>query len=404
MLLNLLKKLYILFIATLLYISTGFAQSVATGNQIVLDFYGDSLVFAESPSIQVDVKAPISKSGITDFYATLKTGAYQPIIQQLIAYRDQKKLDDWFYYQLIRTTAEKLSPKAANYHRYTLYKWFLLNESGYSSTLRYRNDTLLLYVRSEENIYDIPYYMVNDKQYVCLNYHDYNNTVNIDAQPFTTVALHDGGSNRFSYKVTQLPQIRKNNYTVKQLQFDYKNKEYKFNVLLDQQIQKIFTNYPVVDYAAQFGIPLSQTTYNSLVPLLRDAVKGMKQQQGVDYLMHFTRSAFLFETDTKAYGKEKRLSAEQTLFYEYSDCEDRSAFFFFLVKEIYNLPMIVLSYPTHITVAVQFDKPAGTPILYNGEPYWVCEPTPQKQNLKIGQLIPSLKNQSFEVVYAYRPF
>lgn len=400
---DLLKKGYILFIVTVLYISTGYSQKANNGGDLVLDFYGDSLFLANDPSINIDFTSPISKKAIADFYTHLKSGTYKPVIQQLLSFRDDKQLDDWFYYQLIRTTAEKLSPKADNYHRYTLYKWFLLNESGYNATLRFRNDTLLLYVRSEENIYDIPYYMVNDKQYVCLNYHDYNNKINIEAEPFTTIALNEGGNNRFSYKVTQLPQIRNNNYTVKQLQFDYQNKEYKFNVMLDKQVQKIFTNYPVVDYASQFSIPLSQTTYNSLVPLLKEAVQGMNQQKGVDYLMHFTRSAFLFETDTKAYGKEKRLSPEQTLFYEYSDCEDRSAFFFFLVKEIYKLPMIVLSYPTHITVAVQFDKPVGTPILYNGEPYWVCEPTPQKKDLKLGQMLPSLKKQAYEVVYAYKP-
>ncbi|MFW2476542.1 MAG: hypothetical protein ACN4EP_06490 [Sediminibacterium sp.] len=397
------KKAYILFIITALYISTGYSQIANKTGELVLDFYGDSLYLNNDPSINIQFTNPISKKTIADFYSQLKSGNYKPVIQHLLAFRDNKQLDDWFYYQLIRTTAEKLSPKADNYHRYTLYKWFLLNESGYNATLRFRNDTLLLYVRSEENIYDIPYYMVNDKQYVCLNYHDYDNKINIEAEPFTTIALNEGGNNRFSYKVTQLPQIRNNNFTVKQLQFDYQNKEYKFDVMLDKQVQKIFTNYPVVDYASQFSIPLSQTTYNSLVPLLKEAVKGMNQQKGVDYLMHFTRSAFLFETDTKAYGKEKRLSPEQTLFYEYSDCEDRSAFFFFLVKEIYKLPMIVLSYPTHITVAIQFDKPVGTPILYNGEPYWVCEPTPQKKDLKLGQLLPSLKKQAYEVVYAYRP-
>lgn len=397
------KKLYILFIFIGLYISTAFAQVADPVRDITLDFYGDSLVFPVEQSVYVSIKEPLSKASITNFYTALKSAPYQPIVQKLLQYRDEKKLDDWFYYQLIRTTAEKLSPKAADYHRYTLYKWFLLNESGYSATTRFRNDTLLLYVRSEQIIYDIPYYMQNDKQYVCLNYHDYNNQVNVDAASFSTLSLFTEGNNPFSYKVTQLPVIKKNNYTVKQLQFDYKNKEYSFNVLLDQQVQKIFTNYPVVDYASQFNIPISQTTYNSLVPLLRDAVRNMNQQQGVDYLMQFTRSAFLFETDTKAYGKEKRLSVEQTLFYDYSDCEDRSAFFFFLVKEIYQLPMIVLSYPTHITIAVQFDKPVGTSIVYNGESYSVCEPTPQKKNLRIGELLPSLKKQAYEVVYAYKP-
>ncbi|MEI2740451.1 MAG: hypothetical protein V9F01_16890 [Chitinophagaceae bacterium] len=60
------------------------------------------------------------------------------------------------------------------------------------------------------------------------------------------------------------------------------------------------------------------------------------------------------------------MSPEQTLLYEQSDCEDRAALFFCLVKEIYNLPMIVLAYPEHVTIAVKFNKPVGTPIIYNG--------------------------------------
>ena len=65
--------------------------------------------------------------------------------------------------------------------------------------------------------------------------------------------------------------------------------------------------------------------------------------------------------------------------------------------------MIVLSYPQHVTVAVQFDAPQSNPIMYKGNPYWVCEPTPQWKDLKIGQGIPSLKKQAFEVVYEYQP-
>ena len=105
----------------------------------------------------------------------------------------------------------------------------------------------------------------------------------------------------------------------------------------------------------------------------------------------------------KNFGKEKRLSPEQTLLYENSDCEDRAAFFFYLVKEIYDLPMIVLSYPEHITIAVQFSKSVGNPIYYKGNEYSICEATPQRQDLKLGQSIPHLKKVPFDVVYEYRP-
>jgi hypothetical protein len=101
--------------------------------------------------------------------------------------------------------------------------------------------------------------------------------------------------------------------------------------------------------------------------------------------------------------RKSALTPEQTLLYEYSDCEDRAALFFYLVKEIYNLPMIVLSYPKHITIAVKLDKPVGTPIVYNGDQYTICEPTPQKQDVLIGQMLPSLRKVPYEIVYAYAP-
>jgi hypothetical protein len=119
--------------------------------------------------------------------------------------------------------------------------------------------------------------------------------------------------------------------------------------------------------------------------------------------MRFTRYAFLFGPDTRVFGGEKRLSPEQTLLFDQSDCEDRVALFFCLVKEIYNLPMIVLTYPTHVTIAVQFDKPVGKPIIYNGAKYYVCEPTPQKEDLQLGQLLPELKKSTYEVAYVYTP-
>jgi hypothetical protein len=65
--------------------------------------------------------------------------------------------------------------------------------------------------------------------------------------------------------------------------------------------------------------------------------------------------------------------------------------------------MIALLYPTHITIGVQFDKPVGTPIIYKGVAYSVCEPTPQKEDLGIGQLSAKLKNEPYKVVYQYVP-
>ncbi|MBJ7429484.1 MAG: hypothetical protein JHD28_11095, partial [Bacteroidia bacterium] len=168
-------------------------------------------------------------------------------------------------------------------------------------------------------------------------------------------------------------------------------------------VQQLFKNYPVVDFESYFNIPLSKETYSSLIPFLKENIKNINQKEGIDYLMNFTRYAFLYEDDLANFGKEKRLSPEQTLLYEHSDCDDRAALFFYLVKEIYNLPMIAILYPTHITIAVQFENPEGKPIVYNGRNYSICDPTPQAENLLIGQISTELSKTPFQVVYEYLP-
>ncbi len=371
--------------------------------QIAFDFYGDSISVAGLNAASVDFEEPLSSQHIQEFYDQMSRSGYEPVIEALLNYRTRRKPDDWLYYQLIRKTAQALSPKADNYHKYTLYKWFLLTKTGYDATLNIAGDQLLFYVQCDENIYDIPSHISNGKQYVCLNYHDYGN-IDFSKTKFLLVnVVVPEAQHGFSYKLTHLPGFSPADYREKDIVFNYQDVNYKFRIKLNANVQNIFANYPVADYQLYFNMPLSNETYNSLVPQLRDNISGMGVRQGVDYLMRFTRYAFLYQPDGQHFGKEKRLNAEQTLLYESSDCEDRAALFFYLVKEIYHLPMIVLAYPEHVTIGVKFDKPVGKPIIYNGQRYTVCEPTPQKEDVPLGRMSRELSNESYEVAVVYNP-
>ena len=367
------------------------------------DFLGEIVTVPYDREHFTDFTGPLSEESIKSFYNNISASPYQPLIQALIAYKERYKLDDWLYYQLIRRTAQQISPKKENYHRYTLYKWFLLTRSGYDAKLTIAGDQVLFYVQCDENIYNIPSHIRDDKQYVCLNYHDYE-SIDFEKSKFAEVNVRvPDAIHGFSYKIRQIPDFKPGDYQEKDLKFTYYQHNYEFKIKLNPYLKTLFTNYPVVDYESYFNIPLSRETYSSLIPLLRKNIGGMNTRNGVDYLMRFTRDAFLFEPDSITFGKEKRLTPEQTLLAEQSDCEDRAALFFYLVKEIYNLPMIVLAFPHHVTIAVKFDKPIGKTILYNGQKYSICEPTPQKIDLSIGQLLPDLKKTSYEIAYAYNP-
>jgi hypothetical protein len=333
----------------------------------------------------------------------MDAGSLQPYLNVLLQYKEQYRPDDWLYYQLVRKVAQFISPKAENYYRYTFYKWWFLTRSGYDARLLISGSYLLFYVQSDEAIYNIPSRMAEGKQYVCLNYHDYG-AIDFEKHRFADVTpVSAAVTKSFSYKVSQLPDFRPSDYADKEVQFSDGLREYSFRIKVSPQVKTIFTNYPAVDYGSQFNMPLSKTTYESLIPSLKKELKGLKPKDGVEFLMRFTRYAFLFKPDTEVFGAEKRLSPEQTLMSEFSDCEDRAALFFFLVKELYNLPMLVLTFPQHVTVAVQFDKAYGKTIEYNGMKYTVCEPSPQSVDLRIGQTLPELSKETYQVAYAYQP-
>lgn len=397
-------KIYILaFVLSFLTFNlSSFSQSKK--EDIKFDFFGDPIHLSFSQIDFIDFSTSLSSQAIHTFYQSISRENYQPIIKELLEFKQQYELDDWLYYQLIRKTAQQVSPKSDNYYRYTLYKWFLLVQSGYDAILTIADDKILFYVQSDDNIYNIPTRLKNGKQYVCLNYHDYGGYIDFKKNTFIETDIPPTGLQKsFSYKVNQLPAFTPSSYAEKEIGFTYNDNDYHFKIKLNSQVKAIFANYPVVDYESYFNIPLSNQTYSSLIPLLKKNVKGMNEKNGIDFLMRFTRYAFLFEPDSLQFGNEKRLSPEQTLLYEQSDCEDRAALFFYLVKEIYNLPMIVLAFPEHVTIAVKFDKPVGTSIIYKGLKYSVCEPTPQQQDLSVGQLLPALAKIPYEVAYAYMP-
>jgi hypothetical protein len=121
------------------------------------------------------VKTPdtLSEEYIRASYKQADSGDYAAILDTLLAYKEKHELNDWLYYQLIRRTAQAISPKKENYERYTFYKWFLMVKSGYDARLTIADNRIIFYVYNDEDISDIPFVMYKDKKYMCLNHHDY---------------------------------------------------------------------------------------------------------------------------------------------------------------------------------------------------------------------------------------
>jgi len=119
-------------------------------------------------------------------------------------------------------------------------------------------------------------------------------------------------------------------------------------------------------------------------------MQGMSEQQAVNFLLRFVQTSLKYETDEQQFGEENYLFPEETLFYPYSDCEDRAILFAWLVESLLGLQVIGLDYPGHVAAAVHFNETvSGDSVSYQGKRYVVTDPT--YTNASAGMTMPDFK-------------
>ena len=123
----------------------------------------------------------------------------------------------------------------------------------------------------------------------------------------------------------------------------------------------------------------------------------MPEDVAANMLINFVQTAFEYKVDAEQFGYERPLFANETLYYPYSDCEDRALFFATLVRELMGLDVVLLDYPDHIATAVHFTQDLkGDYLMVEGKKYLICDPTYIGAN--IGTCMPSYRDVAVQIV------
>ena len=145
------------------------------------------------------------------------------------------------------------------------------------------------------------------------------------------------------------------------------------------------------------NVPASHNMRETIYPVLRRAVAGKTQLQAADILLNFVQTAFEYEYDEKVWGGDRSFFADESIYYPYCDCEDRSILFSRLVRDILGLDVVLIYYPGHLASAVNFtENVKGDYIIYCNSRYVVCDPT--YINAPVGMTMPDMDNSSAFVV------
>ena len=382
-----------------IFILISINSGLANGKTLYVNFsfFSQPLQVYCDQSMDIDLSAEISDTTISDFYNQLDNSNYRTTFNELQAYKEAFQLNDWGFYLLLRQSGEALfTDKSKNYQ--TLFNWFLLIKAGYRTKVSYLKDLVLLSVYTKDKVYDLPSKEFEEGWMVDITQH-YQPALNdvLAAQQYESVLNYYGKP--FSFQLEQPPAFPQAITLQKKLSFRYNSLLYNLEVRTDQLLMHFMYQYPELSPLRHSYIPLSEAAKQSLFPALKRMIRNKDHPESIRLLLSFLRQSFNYKEDKDAYNSDNiTFSPEETIFYDYSDCEDRSVLFAYLLRELLNVEVLIVEYQNHTMVAIELEQAIGIPILYNNRSYTVCDPTGPSDQLNIGEYPDFVEPSQYEVI------
>lgn len=332
------------------------------------DFYGTKIYLDYDQSLSIPAPEPVNEDGISRYWKEACQASYHQLINQLLQYRSALGLNDWGYCLLVKETAERISPPTANARR--LLTWFLLTRSGYKAKISYAGEQTSVIIPTAQVMYGKSYVTISHMNYYFLDKID-NNEIHTYARDYhDATRLFDFNLNK---ALNLAPDPEEHEFT-----FTWAGRTFKVTVPVNKNVINFYRDYPQVDLNVYFDAAvepvISESVGNELLPML----EPLSEAEKVNFLLKFVQTAFGYQVDQEQFGREKYFFAEEVFYYPYSDCEDRSVLFAWLVHRLLGMKVIGLSYDGHVATAVHFDNPEGIYgkyFVFRQERYIVTDPT-----------------------------
>ena len=347
------------------------------------------------------VKLPVSGEKLPDFqgfklneqiadaYVTLASTPHQAVIEQIQRMQQQLNLDDWGTFELVRFIATQMEQTP---HQ-QVYAWFLLNKLGYNLKVASADNNLLILMPSELRVYANRFTTINDITYYMLLPTDLADqsaayervlTYNDNSQPQGRLFdLRPGKIPAPSGHTRRLSIWPDPKASPIAFDFDVGTSDYLFK-------------YPQLDLQWYFNVPPSPAAADSMAKALKPKLKGLSEREAINYLLKFTQRAFSYATDQQQFNREKYLTIEESLTFGINDCEDRSIFLAWLIKNLLQTEVVALDYPGHVALAVKTrPKPSDDIVAFEGQKFVVADPTYIGADL--GMAMPSVSRLTPEI-------
>lgn len=358
---------------------------------VPVEFYRTLFPVRGIDSLDAKLSGAVSEQTISTYWEALSASAYEDCITQLLEVRRLLALNDWGYCMLLDHVAGTVTGSGSSEH--PLLIWFLLVKSGFDARAGFAGTEVYVLLPARTTVYNIPYYEFDGIRYYLTSLGNVTPEVK---SLYTYEGSYQDTAQPVDYAFPATPDISKTFYE-KPVSFSYDGTRHDLTVQVNRNLIDFLDTYPQTSLEVYFAASITSETARSLAESLEPLVDGRSELDAVNLLLRFIQTGFPYKTDGDQFGREKFMFPEQTLFYPYSDCEDRSFLFAYLVTTLLDLDVVGLDYPGHVATAVRFTDPVdGTGFSHNGGRYVICDPT--YINANAGECMPDYREVSPGIV------
>ncbi len=329
----------------------------------------------------------LKEKAVADAYERMYRSDYKLLLNDCEQIRKDLRLNDWGTFTLVRTISDNF---CSNANESVVMQQFLLNELGYKAKMARKdtNDKMLLFVATDCMVYGHPYFEMNGYTYYNIN--------SKDACAFYLCEKDaPKAKNRLDMHLGNAPLM--DGATARSTHKAKGSSGATVTTDVPKALVEFYKSYPQCDFTVYAQAPVNSSVRNTVLSSLRPYIQGKSDVEAANILINFVQTGFEYATDDQQFGYEKPFFVEELLFYPFCDCEDRSIFYSFLIKNLLGLDVVLLDYPNHIATAVCFKEQVnGDYVVIDGKRYTICDPTYIGAN--IGMAMPSFKSTAPKVI------
>lgn len=333
-----------------------------------------------------------SELSVADMWQKLSGLDYNNTIRDCLELRITKRLSDWAYLNMLSKMAETCVGKG---NAATLLMAYIFCQSGYQMRLARAGEQLKLLFGTEHAIYGKGFYRIDDVDYYMYDgEEEHLHICNVAFPQEKPLSLLVPQQQDFTVVKSPMRSFNSDLYH-----------DLKVKACVNKNMIDFYSNYPssmiksnfITRWAMYANTPMERTVKESLYPELRKNLKDRTELSCVERLLNWVQTAFVYEYDDKVWGADRAFFAEESLFYPYCDCEDRSILLSRLVRDLLGLKVILVFYPGHLATAVHFTgEVKGDYIMLDGMKFVICDPT--YINAPVGKTMPNMDNSKATVI------